>query len=165
MRVVKTLVLLIVGGAVIALLSLMYFTSVRSQIRVVHPDGAWMAVDQAGLARLNALYAASPECRKRLTESTRDPGLVVGCRTPQVSIIPVPRADVSGLVPLKARTQATALAWGFLLPDGRVVEPYAANRFELEAAGIVEVEKIRLHTTGTEGWVETYTVHKICCGL
>jgi len=165
MRVVKTLVLLIVCGSAISVVWLMHWMSVRSAIRIVRPDGAWMAVDQAGLARLNALHAASPECRRRLSESNRDPHQVHGCLTPNVSINTAPQADVTNLIPLKHQTQATALARGFLLPDGKIVAPYAANRYEMDTAGIVEVEKIRVDTTGNEGWVETYTLHRVCCGL
>jgi hypothetical protein len=72
---------------------------------------------------------------------------------------PLPKDEAvlgNDLVLVSDKTRAHYKDRKFLLPGGRLVEPYSANSFDMERDEAVEVERVRIIEgphKGLEGWV------------
>ena len=118
--------------------------------------GALMAVDADGLRQLNSLYALPKTCTLANTQTTPMPEAMFLC-FPRPK--PIAREMiVKGVILLPEGTKATYMGRRFVLPGGRLVQPYAANTYDMARDGAVEVERIRITQPpheNLEGWVYT----------
>jgi hypothetical protein len=74
----------------------------------------------------------------------------------------------NGIVLIPEQTKAIYTGRAFILPGGRVVQPYAANTFDMAKDGAVEVERIKITqppNKDLEGWIEIHFLGRVCCGL
>ena len=119
-----------------------------------------MAVDADGLRQLSELYSWSQNC----TEASFRPGsgTVTKIRLPRFNFTERPMTSqmvTKGVVLIPEVTKVMYIGRRFVLPGGRLVEPYAANEHDMARDGVIEVERIR--NTGPskanlEGWVEIH---------
>jgi hypothetical protein len=117
-----------------------------------------MAVDGDGLRELNELYSLPKNCFPA--------NFRFACGSVEVPI--TSQLINKGVVRIPEKTRAMYLGRRFILPGGRLVEPYAANRLDMARDGAVEVERIRITqppTEGLEGWVDISFLRRVCCGL
>jgi hypothetical protein len=77
---------------------------------------------------------------------------------------PIPNDLGPGLVRIPEGTRGTATGRMFVLPGGRLAEPYPANTFDMARDGAIEVERIRITqppNRGLEGWVYTGSLRRV----
>lgn len=62
------------------------------------------------------------------------------------------------------QTRGIARGYRYLLPGGRLVDPYPANSYDLQRDNAIEVEKIRITggpSKGVEGWAPTHACQRL----
>jgi hypothetical protein len=126
----------------------------QERTRVISGAGALMAVDPDGLGELNQLYALPKACSKE------NPG-ACAVSQPVVSTQLVKK----GLVLIPAGTTVMFIRPQYILPGGRLVDPYVANAYVMARDGAVAVEHIRITelNQNREGWVKSGSVERECC--
>jgi hypothetical protein len=124
-------------------------------VRTDHGEGALMATNSDGLRHLEDLYSLSKTCTEANMRKARLTEAMSLCR-------PVSKSrpdDVGpGLVRVTEGTRGTVTGRMFVLPGGRLVEPYPANTYDMAKDGAIEVERLRITqppNPGLEGWVYT----------
>jgi hypothetical protein len=150
-----------VGGA---LLWLDIYIRTHAPKRIVSPQGALLATDVEGLRRLNELYAFPKTCTESNVRKAQVLEVMTLCA---VSKPPAGIEDRAGLVHLLPGTKAMATYRKFLLPGGRLVNPYAANTYDMARDGAVEVEhiKARGQNRTLDGWVVVGQLQTVCCAM
>lgn len=129
-----------------------------------HGEGALMATNSDGLRRLQEMYSLPKTCTEANMRTARE---ALALKKPEDAMKvflcwpaskPIPDDVGLGLVRIPEGTKGTAIGRQFVLPEGRLVEPYSANRFDMARDGAIEVERIRITqppNVGLEGWVYT----------
>jgi hypothetical protein len=142
----------------------------QARIRIVRSgtgSGALMAVDSRGLRQLNELYSLPRTCSEANFLAASD--LDTKFRLCYPVLPPITFQMVKkGVVLIPEGTRAVYLGSRFILPGGRLVNPYAANTYDMARDGAVEVERIRITqppNENLEGWVQTGFLGRVCCGL
>ncbi len=118
--------------------------------------GALMAVAADGLKQLNDLYSLPKTCTEANVRTTPFPAVMSLC-SPTTKPI-VRDMIVKGMILLPEGTKAIYRGRRFVLPGGRLAEPYAANTYDMARDGAVKVERIRITQPpyeNLEGWVYT----------
>jgi hypothetical protein len=164
--------LILVATVATALLLLGWYVSRQQRIRIVRGGsggGVLMAVDGDGLRYLNELYSLPKTCTKANVRAVRDPLVYVQLCNPASNLVPVTSQMVKkGVILIPQRTTAISVGQSFILPGGRLVQPYAANTFEMARDGAVEVERIRIMqppNENLEGWVVEDFLGRVCCAM
>ena len=120
-----------------------------------------MATNSDGLRQLHDLYCLPKTCTEVNMRAARVPEVLFLCQPVSKPI----RDDIGlGLVRIPEGTKGTAIGRQFVLPEGRLVEPYSANRFDMARDGAIEVERIRITqppNVGLEGWVYTGSLGRV----
>lgn len=99
-----------------------------------------MATNPDGLRQLHDLYSLPKTCTEA---NMRAAGMEVLFLCQPVSK-PIPDDIGLALVRIPEGTKGTAIGRQFLLPEGRLVQPYSANTFDMARDGAIEVERIRI---------------------
>jgi hypothetical protein len=150
---------------------LLRYIGKQEQIRIVRDSGgALMALNAPGLRELHELYSFPKACTEDFGKSETDAGvkgvlLLKFCNQPAP---PITRQMVKeGIVLIPGGTRAIVIGRSFILPGGRLVDPYSANTYDMARDGAVEVERIRITqppNENLEGWVAS-GLGRVCCGL
>ena len=130
-------------------------------VRTAPGEGALMATDSAGLRQLNDLYSLPKTCTEANMRSGHVPEVLFLCQPVSKAI---PSEFGSGLVRIPEGTKGVMTDRKFVLPGGRLVEPFPANTFDMARNGAVEVERIRITqppSVGLEGWVYTGSLGRV----
>lgn len=180
---IASLVVVLAVGAGFGLLFLfLNHLGKQARIRIVRSgteSGVLMAIDVDGLRQLNELYSLPKTCSEANLMVTLDKSGRIAAPTGSAMLMQMqlcqPRQTPfasqminKGVVLIPEGTKAMYLEERFILPGGRLVEPYAANTFDMARDGAVEVEKIRITqppNKDLEGWVEIHFLGRVCCGL
>jgi hypothetical protein len=112
-------------------------TVFNSSGRIVRKGGAPMATGPSALLRLHGLYLTPKNCTE---ENMRKAHLPLTLCTPNQNA----SQDVPGLVHLREGTKAIAIDRKFLLPGGRLVEPYPASTYDMARDGAIEVVRLKI---------------------
>jgi hypothetical protein len=156
-------VVVVFATALGMLLYLQYIGGKKGIIRTVRSNtgsGVLMAVDADGLRQLSELYSWSQTC----TEANLQPGsgILTKICLPKFNFTERPMTSQminKGVVLIPEGTTGLCTGRRFVLPGGRLVEPYAANEYDMERDGVIEVERIRITrppSENLEGWVEIH---------
>ena len=129
-----------------------------------------MAVDGDGLRYLNELYSFPKTCTEANVRAARDPQANLKlCYPAYLNLVPVTSSVVKkGVILVPSGTRGISVGRSFILPGGRLVQPYAANTFEMARDGAVEVERIRITqppNENLEGWVVEGFLGRVCCAM
>jgi hypothetical protein len=130
-------------------------------VRTANGKGALMATNSDGLRQLHDLYSLPKTCTEANVRAARVPEVMFLC-TPVSK--PIPNDIGLGLVRIPEGTRGTAIGRAFVLPEGRLVKPYAANTFDMARDGAIEVERIRITqppNVGLEGWVYNWALGRL----
>src|SRR5260370_40863175 len=139
--------------------------------------GVVMAVDADGLRQLNELYSLPKTCTKAnlaaLEKARRISSTGAVALMEMQLCFPMTKPVTSqmikkGVVLIPGKTKAKYMGRSFVLPGGSLVEPYAANTYDMARDGAVEVEKIKITqqpNKNLEGWIEIHFLTRVCCGL
>lgn len=150
----------------VALLWISIYFERHAPERIVGPQGALLAMNDAGLRRLNELYALPKTCTESNMRKAQAKGQVLAVLA--LCQVPKPPAEIEkriGLVDLLPGTEAVATDRMFALPGGRLVKPYAANTFDMARDGAVEVEHIKAQQNRIDGWVVPWQLQRVCCPM
>ncbi len=115
----------------------------------------WFFNNQEDNSRVRILNSHGRNGDPGVWVATNETGLRAMCATIDTSFA-TDAALAQGLVLVPDKTQAHYKDRKFLLPGGRLVEPYPANSFDMERDQAVEVERVRIiegPRKGLEGWV------------
>ena len=156
-------VVLVFATALGMLLYLQYIGGKKGLIRPVRSNtgsGVLMAVDADGLRKLSELYSWS----QTWTEANLQPGsgILTKICLPRFNFTQSPitfQMITKGVPLIPEGTKATYMGRRFVLPGGRLVEPYAANEYDMARDGAIEVERIRItgpSRENLEGWIEIH---------
>jgi hypothetical protein len=130
-------------------------------VRTAHGEGALMATKPDGLRQLNELYSLPKICTEANMRTARVTDAMALC-------VPVSKQtpnDIGpGLVRIFEGTKATVTGRMFVLPGGRLVEPYPSNTYDIARDGAVEIERIKITqppNEGLEGWVYSGSLGRV----
>ena len=150
------------------LLYLQYMGGKKGIIRTVRSNtgsGVLMAVDADGLRKLSELYSWSQTC----TEANLQPGsgILTKICLPRFNFTERPMTSQminNGVVVIPEGKTGLCTGRRFVLPGGRLVEPYAANEYDMARDGAIVIERIRItgpSKENLEGWVEIHFLGRV----
>jgi hypothetical protein len=142
----------------------------KRRVRTADGKGTLMATDSDGLRLLDEMYSLPKTCteanmraaREALPHKPEEAVKVIRLCWPVSK--PVPNDLGPGLVRISEGTEGIVTNRQFVLPGGRLVEPYAANTYDMARDGAIEVERIKITQSpnvGLEGWVYTGSLGRV----
>jgi hypothetical protein len=142
----------------------------KRRVRTADGKGAVMATNSDGLRLLDEMYSLPKTCteanmraaREALAHKPEEAMKVIRLCWPVSK--PIPNDIGPGLVRISEGTRGIVTGRMFVLPGGRLVEPYAANTYDMARDGAIEVERIRINqppNEGLEGWVYTGSLCRV----
>jgi hypothetical protein len=123
-----------------------------------------MATNSDGLRQLDEIYSLPKTCTEANIRAARIPearavdpeGPFKALQLCWPASKPIPKDIGLGLVRISEGTVGIVTDRKFVLPGGRLVEPYSANSFDMARDGAIEVQRLRFTDpphTGLEGWL------------
>jgi hypothetical protein len=142
----------------------------KRRVRTADGKGTLMATNSDGLRQLHDFYALPKTCaeanmrtaREALAHKPEEAIRVIRLCWPVSK--PIPNNIGPGLVRIPEGTRGIVTNRQFVLPGGRLVEPYAANTYDMARDGAIEVERIKITqppNAGLEGWVYTGALGRV----
>jgi len=156
-------VVVVFATALGMLLYLQYIGGKKGLIRTVRSNtrsGVLMAVDADGLRNLSELYSWSQTCSEANLRPSSEIRTKICLPRFNFTQRPITSQMINrGVVLIPEGTTGLCTGRRFVLPGGRLVEPYAANEYDMARDGVIEVERIRItgpSNENLEGWVEIH---------